>query len=375
MTLVVDRQASGPAVHVLAIGVGAYRHLPKGAEPVPHDTYGLGQLTGPPHSAIHFVEWIENHLRHPTVELGTIELLLSTRSRSDVPDRYADVDVPTMAEVTRAFDDWYARCDADPDNVAILYFCGHGVERGNQFLLLEDFGRVKHRMLENAVDIDSTFDGLASCRARRQYVFVDACREIPYDLARKLGSNAAILAEPEGVTDNRSDKALVKATSGPGQKAYGRPGMPTRFTRALVGGLDGRGAVLREGVWQVSISYLSAAINFILREDPDAPPQQPDYLGSSADALHQLPGPPEVPVRILSSPDGAARTASVALASYTDPTTCLTPTADGDTWLCLAPADTYRLTLDFPGADYVPLDDQVTAQPPGVDKLVQVVAA
>jgi hypothetical protein len=372
MTLVVDRGLDGPQVHVLAIGVGAYRHLPGGSKPVAHGTYGLGQLSGPPYSAVAFVDWIASTLQHPTAPLGTVEVLLSPGSETTVAGIKADVDLPTLQNTKDAFDAWYVRCDADPGNVAVLYFCGHGVQRESEFLLLEDFAAVSHRMLENSIDISHTFLGLASCAAGQQYVFVDACREIPYDLVTKLSGSAAVLAEPTLVGDRRSDKALLFATSG-GQKAYGRPNRPTRFTEALLSALDGQGAVLRGKVWEVRLSHVGPAVDWILRQDAEAPPQQPEYQGSFAAALHQLAGPPEVLVRIQYEPD-AARSADVALTSFTSPGPALIPVIEGNVWRCLAPADTYQLRLDFPAHDFRPFDCPLTVLPPGVEERITVEA-
>lgn len=366
MTLIVDRDVDGPQVHVLAIGVGAYRHLPGGTDPVDHTTYGLGQLSGPPRSAVAFVNWVADRLDHPTAPLGTIELLSSPGDGVRAAGRTTDVDVPTLANTKAAFDAWYARCDTDPDNVAILYFCGHGVQRESEFLLLEDFGAVEHRMLENAIDIGNTYLGMAGCAARKQYVFVDACREMPYDLLTKLTGNATALAEPELVGDRRTDKALLFATSG-GNKAYGRPNEPTRFTRALLQALDGQGAAVQDGTWQVRLSHVGPAIDWILRQDPEAPPQQPEFQGSFAAALHRLAGPPDVPVRIACAPAGA-RAGTIALTSYVTPAVSLTPEIEDDVWRCSAPADTYKLQLDFPAGDFLPLERPLPVLPPGVEE-------
>lgn len=374
MTLVVARGLDGPRVHVLAIGVGGYRHLFGGSDPVRHGTYGLGQLSGPPHSATAFVEWVVSTMRHPTAELGTIELLLSPGGPTTVAGQACDVDLPTLANTKAAFDDWYARCHADPGNVALFYFSGHGVQRENQFLLLEDFGAVEHRMLENAVDIDSTYFGMAANKAAYQYFFVDACREIPYDLVANMSGSPTPLAEPKLIGDRRSDKALLKATSG-GQKAYGRKNQATRFTNALLKALDGQGAERRGGVWQVGLSRVGPAIEWILRQERGAPPQQPEFRGSFAAALHQLAAAPSVPVVIHCDPAAAAQTADASLTSITVPGAgALAPERQDRGWRCIAPADTYRLSLGFPANDFKPCDHPLTVVPPGVEEPVKVEA-
>src|SRR5512132_2850689 len=206
MTLVVDRQVDGPQVHMLAIGVGAYRHLPGGAARVNHDTLGLKQLSGPPRAAAHFVDWVVGRMRHPTARLATVELLVSPAQPYTPPEpgsQPVDLELPSMANVAAAFERWYERCDRSADNVAVFWFCGHGVERESQFLLLEDFGRSELSLLENAVDIGTTYLGMARCKATAQYFFVDACREIPFQLLQMLSGYARVLVSPQLVGDNR----------------------------------------------------------------------------------------------------------------------------------------------------------------------------
>ena len=43
----------------------------------------------------------------------------------------------------RAFNEWYARCNAHEDNVCFFYFCGHGLHKQNTYLLPEDFALSK----------------------------------------------------------------------------------------------------------------------------------------------------------------------------------------------------------------------------------------
>ncbi|HKJ55999.1 MAG TPA: caspase family protein, partial [Nitriliruptoraceae bacterium] len=152
MTLVVDRGTNGARVHALVIGVGAYRHLNGGEGPLAAQPFGLGQLTSPPVSAAAFVDWIETTMRHPEAELGSVELLLSPGSAM-LDQGAVEVEVPTMENTRAAFDRWLARCDSNKDNVAVLYFSGHGIERESHMALLADFGVSATRPLENAVDV------------------------------------------------------------------------------------------------------------------------------------------------------------------------------------------------------------------------------
>lgn len=401
MTLVVDRGQDGPRVHALVIGVGAYRHLPGGAEPVAHSTLGLKQLSGPPASARAFADWVATAMHHPRAPLGTIELLTSPgeppatappAAPDDGPPANPDdgppvppdavppeplpsaatVDVPSTDAVETAFESWFARCDTHEDNVALLYFCGHGVERESVFLLLEDFGKSKLRPLDNALDIGQTYQGMAICKAREQYVFVDACREIPFQLLSLLQGNARVLVTPQAVGDQRRDTALVYATSG-GSKAYGKPGRPTRFTEALLRALDGLGGRLDGGGWVVDVPSLQRAITQLLASGSEgAPVQIPSVRGAGFGILHRLAQAPRVPVRLACRPPAAIAFGAPTLSPLSAlpgavAGTPIPPLVASQTgWSAEVPADIYILSVDFAGGGYARAQKQVAALPPGV---------
>ena len=374
MTLVVDRDGDAPQVHALVIGVGGYRHLPGGAEPVPHGTLGLRQLTGPPPSAKAFAEWLTSRLRHPTAQLGSIEMLLSP-SETWAPSGQTpvDVEVPSMDSVSDAFDRWFARCDEDPRNVAIFYFCGHGVEKESQFLLLEDFGRTKQRLMENAVDIGATYVGMATCQAREQYFFVDACREIRQELLEELSGQARALVTPKAIADTRENEALLFATSG-GAKAYGRAGRPTQFTAAVIRALDGLGSRPEGNGWVVDYPGLLRVVTMLLHtRGDDGRRQRPTVRGGASGVLHVCADPPVVPVAIACEPAAAVAAARAAFAPLYPPDSApLTLQQVRDGWRLDVPADVYLLTLDFPTGGYRPTTEKIVAYPPGLSLPVAV---
>jgi len=374
MTLVYERPGDGPRVHVLAIGVGGYRHLPGGSEEVPHNTLGLRQLSGPPASAKAFTRWIVANLRHPRAELGTVELLLSPEE-AWAPDGEPAVPVerPSMANVLAAFERWYRRCDEDSGNVALFYFCGHGVERESPFLLLEDFGRSEMSLLENAVDIGETYAGMARCAAGAQYFLVDACREIPFELTQLLNGNARVLVDPRLVGDDRQETALLFATSG-GAKAYGRAGRPTRFTEAVLSALGGLGGRYDGRRWVVDYLGLQRAATILLRRGPGGPPaQRPTVLGAGEGVLHVCSTPPVVPVAISCDPTAAVAAARAAVAPVLPAgAASVVPAPVADGWTVELPADVYMLTLEFPAGDFQPMTEKIIAYPPRYDSRVAV---
>jgi hypothetical protein len=284
-----------------------------------------------------------------------------------------------MAAVAAAFEAWYGRCDTHEDNVAVFYFCGHGVERESPFLLLEDFARSPLALLENALDIGQTYQGMARCRAREQYFFVDACREIPFQLLQLLSGNARVLVTPQAVGDQRRDTALVYATSG-GAKAYGRPGRPTRFTEALLRALDGLGGRLDGAGWVVDVSSLQRAVTLLLGSGAGgAPVQVPSVRGAGLGVLHTMPHAPLVPVSLACRPAAAVQAGAprlsplAALPGAVRHAAIPSLVASATGWSVEVPADIYTLSVDFPGGGYASVQKSIAALPPGVyDEPVEV---
>jgi hypothetical protein len=165
MALVYEKLGDGPRTHVLGIGVGGYRHLDGGPSPMgdPLLHGGVTQLSSPPLSALalrdRLVATNPDAWRAP---LGSVDLLVSPHPEHPWPDGAGvKLEEPTMSNIKIAFDAWKKRCDSDSGNVAILYFCGHGLEKDEQYVLASDFGANENRMWENAIAVDSTIGGLS----------------------------------------------------------------------------------------------------------------------------------------------------------------------------------------------------------------------
>lgn len=172
MTTVVDKKVHGPALHAFVIGVGHYRHLPGGSGTILKNPLGLDQITEPPLSARAVLEWLTRdyypHSEGPP--LGSIELLLSQHGGYQY--KGAAVDEATLPNAEAAAYSWYQKCDSRHGNVAFFYFCGHGLQRDKQYLLLEDFGQAPmNPMLLPAPYAGAEPDGrraTPSCRSVRR---------------------------------------------------------------------------------------------------------------------------------------------------------------------------------------------------------------
>ncbi|MFG2381173.1 caspase family protein [Streptomyces avermitilis] len=351
MTLVINRGEDDPRVHVLAIGVDNYRHLPGGADPRGLDRLGLRQLSSATPSALKMAEWLALYLNHPHARFGTLEMLLSPPQTVYLAGENPKMvnDVPNRATIRRAFDEWKDRCNTDERNVAIFYFCGHGVARQSQYLLLEDFGASENDLLENAVDARATYEGMSQCRARSQYFFIDTCREVPRWLTNKLKGGPMVLASPTSFVDRRTDSVFMIATA-PGRRAFGKPKDVGRFTKSVIWALRGSGARLWRGRWQVDYAGLHTAVFSHLEANGSvAVNQSPETRVIGEAALQVFEEPPKIPITVECEPEVATGCANFALLANCGES--FSPNSSGP-WRLLVPADTYQLSAEFPRGEF-----------------------
>lgn len=308
MTTVLDNKISRPALHAFVIGVGYYRHLTGGSDPRVPDSWDLRQVVEPRLSARAVLDWLTGDYAHPaTVPLGSLEVLISLPKDHD---QYLghNVDEATLPHVQTAVDRWFTRCDSNPGNVALFYFCGHGMFRDNQYLLLEDFGERMLDPMAKSIDLDRFRDGMALCEADTQIFIADACRTLPWERSKLPGQiwGASLLERTWGGNTDRNAPILL-ATDKDGD-AYGPPGDVTYYTKALLAALRGAGAVDPElnDHWAVWHHRLASTVQQLLK-DPDSEfhpagaeePQVPTDTGGCHDFLMAcVDHPPIVPVRI-----------------------------------------------------------------------------
>src|SRR5262249_28955060 len=99
--------------------------------------------------------------------------------------------------------------------------------------------------------------------------------------------------------------SLYYAT-GATSRAFGRGGQPSRFTQALLRAFRGAGSDEYNGAWRVDTSALTRGIKALLDLENRLPnmPQQTARFGGNTSGilLHELTGPPEIPVLIGCDP-------------------------------------------------------------------------
>jgi hypothetical protein len=341
---------------VLVIGAGAYPEL--------NGLYDLEPLSSPPRSAQAFAQWFERHHRLTDAPLGTVDLLVSPPV-GDMP--------PTVSAIKKAVTAWFTRCNSHPDNVAVFYFAGHAIERGDEMALLaEDFGASPLNPMDEAISLKELELGMARCRARRQCFFIDACRQLPEAQAQTFGSFGVTLIQPNrGVLQADRDYSIYYATASSAE-AYGLSGQVSRFTSVLLRALEGPGADDAEGHWVVLTSVLHRALIELFKVEnqrPGVPPQLPRLGGSTMGfILHELGVPPRVPVIIGCDPSTHNASAEMRVQRAQQLVQKRTPTP-GE-WELLLEPDRYEVSVVLPNR--APIPDRLDVRPPLRSRRVKV---
>lgn len=347
-----DRSVAGRAeAHALVIGIGTYPHLVDGTGRLFSQAGLLKQLTSPPISATAFATWLETKYNGSGVPLGTLMLIVS-----DPAD--TDADAPTMENVRTAVKEWRKRAHTSTDNIALFYFCGHGVSAGvHDGLLASDFGADDDAALENVIDIGGLQLAMDGCKARRQAFFIDACRNTPEWLVKRVvdgGIGQSILDAQirQGQYGDR-DAPRYFATSS-SQLAYGRPNGLSLFTEALIETLESAGAEKEKNRWIVKTDTLQPGLNrmlAILSERDRLPFRKASLDRSSGYEFHVLPGPPDVHVSVTCEPPEANDVADLALRGG-DAQWVPRPSRDGSTWRLKRPVGQTDVRATFSGREY-----------------------
>ena len=355
MSLVLDRSFDGPAAHALVIGVGHYRHLSGGADPKTQTIQNVGilqQLTSPPRSAVAFSDWLIAHADDWRVPIKTVDLLVSpAQADPDAGVPGANFQPATIANIQAAYAAWKNRCDDDPDNIAIFFFSGHGVEKGEHFLLAEDFGEQPNNPWLGAFDFDTTRRAFHATKAATQCFFVDACREITSSMLQ----HQVMVPPLEIVNLTNSADCLFDLTlkaSASNEKAHGPPKQPSYFTQAVQLALDGGVAEKTGGRWLVKSGQVSAHIYDVLgliKEDQNF--KQRCTIGMTGSAVLLETQTPNVRLSVSCIPDSANAVAELTCTRLEDGQDV--PLGNGPLPLELdLEAGVYKFDADFPGNEF-----------------------
>jgi len=243
------------------------------------------------------------------------------------------------------------------------------MKRTHLSLLMEDFGENESRLLENAIDIDASHDGMAStCKARVQCFFADACRQVPYSELGKVTGDGRVLVDEDLATNLAEEAPRFYATL-PADPAYGQSGRPTLFTLAVLDALRGTGAGIVRGKWVVKVGTLQRGIAVALerrRKMTEAPPQAArqggEMIGQAI--LHELAGLPFVPLTVEVEPEIFAIQAEFYMNSVADPAVHHERAPANGPWELDVPAGDYRGGLRFVAGAHQEHAWQGTVYPP-----------
>ena len=384
MSLVLDHiDASVPQLHALIIGVGAYPALLPGspnAPNVPPDFGALEQLSSPPLVANALAHWLEDKYTNSHTALGSTDLLVSDPTgpmqyRSAKGTTYS-VDPANLKNIVTQYDKWFARCDAHPENVAFLYWCGHGLIKNSLNLLLAEDCCSSPRPLDHAIDFTSSVGSMAFCNAHNQILIADACQQVSRtaNSAPAHGNTTILYAKSQRGPSTRNLVSFNAAVEG--TPAFGRSGGLTLFSDVFLRALDELGGKkMSGGKWAVTFDGLLLGVKKLIdlaNQVPGTPKQVSGGRWEGFDVLlHELKGPPVVPVRLLCDPTAAVPHAILGAVNNSNVAIPLKIKTEAFGWLFDLPADYYRVAAGFPGGQYTDTSCDIWVMPPSIDELLR----
>ena len=369
MAMVFQRETMmGPAAHALVIGVGGYRHLVGGVDPRNQTLEHVGlmkQLSSPPRSAAAFAQHLiraQDSLKAP---LASVELLTSLAPDDEFSFPEGLKPSPaTIAEIERAYDAWTTRCDTHANNLALFYFCGHGLEKLEQYLLAEDFGAAPNNPWRGAFAFDSTRRSFHSCHAESQCFFIDACRNITSGMLTHNPIVAPLGIENFQAADCAFDLTM-KATAG-NEKALGPENGVSYFTQALIRALSGAAATTSaDGSWEVTSGRIAAEITRILRlvkEEEGFKQRCSSQVTDSTVLVRNV--QPKVAVVLSCSPDEANQAADLKWTQLAVAGQPKTLQHVGGPWRIELDAGFWEAQANFAAGGFTNATRQIFAEPP-----------
>jgi hypothetical protein len=273
-------------IHALIIAVSDYTHLPGDDDPAQGGgRFGMKKLKTPAFGAFRFLEWLkqadeQGRLVKP---LASHEIILAPSAQeAAIAGLAACADDASTENVVFRLREWRKRVAASPDNLAIFYFSGHGIQRNKEdaVLLLRDFAKSEAAMLENTISFYDVFNGMAPSKdpeadidfsnmGQTQIYFVDACRNLPERIKNfdKLNTRT-VFDSARGGRDDRAAPVFFAAVND--SRAFAEVGKGSFFSQALMAAL-GRGAegttvVGGKKLWPISIYSLTTAIGIAFKK-------------------------------------------------------------------------------------------------------------
>jgi hypothetical protein len=371
MALYFEDSSEGPKIHIFVIGVGGYPYL-KGGVSEKEQTTGvaarLGQLTSPPVSAEAFCEMaIELHGSQSwATPLGSIDVLVSNPSEGRSVFEGHQVKAANMENIKDSYFAWKARCDTHEDNVALFLFCGHGLGKGEHYLLAEDFGKRPEDPWDGCFAFDTTVMGFGTCQAKTQIFLVDSCRQVTSDMQ---GLNLMIRPlEQAAFATGTSENKFVQKAAAHNESAYGKKNKESFYVSAIIKAFKGNAAEKRNGIWKVSTGTICSKMNELVdRELAGAQPRQRcDNSIIGEIPIVVLRTPPTVALKITCNPLPALTHADL---NYREVNTGISDNraAIDQPWIVNVTAGIYEVHATFPEGDFHSTPETTVVSPPFTD--------
>ena len=320
MASLIPEKLDAPGTHVLVLGVSAYRHFEGGAAPTQRGKrFRMRQLSAAARSASEFAAWMLQQYRNPAAPLASLRVLLSPADGEQIDPAIAallpappEAHAATLANVKAELLAFRAACATHPDNVAIVYAAGHGVQltKNGAILLLHDCGDDAHlNELDGAIDMTGVHAGFNHPdTAQTQFWFIDACRQEPAMAERYETMEAGLTLDALPGAARANPVFMASSTQ---MAAFARVQGRTLFCEALLSGLAGGFAAPPDDFnagWYVSVNQFTTKLDKGV--EALAAAEQLEQLigmgGTPRQALfHALEQPPEAVVDV-NVPQGLA---------------------------------------------------------------------
>ncbi|MBY5898019.1 caspase family protein [Rhizobium leguminosarum] len=330
-----SRLAGKPGLHAFVVGVSDYPNLPaltpqnRSDRAAPH--FGLRKLASPALSAYRIARALTLWKPTLTVPLATVRLLLapSAEEKLTTHSLAAAAPRPTWQNFATAAANWRKDVSTHPDNVALFYFGGHGIQRylHDQILLLEGFGDGIGAYLSHGVDTQRLIRGMATApeypnMGRRQLFLFDACRFSPPEVVKRDIENVGDIWQlPNSLLDDRSCTVLY--ATAPGKLSYANRGQSTVFAKAFIRAMNREGAQEDKGLitqkapgWSIRATSLAPSIEALVKLDPTPLRNEQRVLaaGASSDfVLRTLPRAPRFRISMRLQPSADYKRAKLSL--------------------------------------------------------------
>jgi hypothetical protein len=313
MLLEIAPAGTTPVTHAFVVGVSHYPFA-DGPDATPQgEALGIANLTGAARSASEVAAWLLTEYRNPDAPLGSLALLLSPTAGEELHPEVVNRMSGQTAAATRdavevEFARFRARCRESTDNVAFVYFVGHGIQLNKRgaVVLLHDFATVDRSLLYGAVDVVGCRDAMdEGGGASHQVWFSDACRQRP-EIVKKFESITGAFRPDEGNGQAEASPIFLAASSR--ESAFSVTGGTSIFSQALLWALRGAGATAANGTsaeWHVPatrlINLLPERVRHLLAEVHEE--QQVDVTGRVLEVvLQRFAAPPEADLEVTLKP-------------------------------------------------------------------------